>query len=354
MPFNCFANHAKKIRNWLDKQPEAKEESLTDWLLYSLSEESTAIRYRQFNRTEESRKTGADWEWWFVFPNGRSFAARIQAKKLKPHKDCYPAIAYCPNGKLQIERLLEDCEVNGMAAFYVFYSTEDLQHIKCQTRGNYRNEGVFFAEANLLRKEVIEGGRKKLMPKDVLAFANYLSCLFCCPIGYSKAGSVEGEFRQYLEYYFPTYSENANGESNDNGIGFRETPNYILELLNNDRVTEEWVLAHDAQFERVNGVLVIDLRNFSIGSEQTMNGSFDSALSKLYLSFFNCLLQSYSDDQNLRMAVAILEQDIVSYIRALKSGAELGTTNEDLFEKYSKVAECREKWEAINTFLRQK
>ena len=69
------------VRKWLVRQPSVKEESITDWLLFDISENIKSVYYQAFTRHEEARKTGADWEWWFVF---RDFAMklRIQAKKL--------------------------------------------------------------------------------------------------------------------------------------------------------------------------------------------------------------------------------------------------------------------------------
>jgi len=49
------------------KQPEVKEESLTDWLLFDVSQKISRITYKSFPRHEEARRTGADWEWWFLF-----------------------------------------------------------------------------------------------------------------------------------------------------------------------------------------------------------------------------------------------------------------------------------------------
>lgn len=149
---NSFTDCTTKVKKWLTKQPEVKEESLTDWLLYSLSEKISTIKYKQFTRTEEGRKTGADWEWWFVFPNKRSFAARVQAKKLQPNSDCYYGIAYTSNDKLQIERLLEDSAKDGMVSFYAFYSTEKKTIIQqCVKAGLMEKEYIWAKQKSYMK-----------------------------------------------------------------------------------------------------------------------------------------------------------------------------------------------------------
>ena len=53
-------------RVWITRQEAVGEESLTDWLLFSASERLARMRYIKFNRMQEARDSGADWEWGFV------------------------------------------------------------------------------------------------------------------------------------------------------------------------------------------------------------------------------------------------------------------------------------------------
>ncbi len=253
-----FNNCSADIKEWLTKQPEVKEESLTDRFLYDLSEKIPMLKYKQFTRNEEGKKTGADWEWWFVFSDKESFAARVQAKKLKPQSDNYPGIAYTRNGKLQIERFLEDSLADGFASFYSFYSSEDNEKTMC--RGRKNGEGVYFGEANKIRSEFILKGRKTLIPKDILKFTNPVSCLFCCPLTFDGSNVAEG-FRKHIHQYFPTVSDNIGEDSNRQGLGFRETPNYVLQLLSGD-VADWWETEYRFRFERTNAIIAIDLRDY--------------------------------------------------------------------------------------------
>lgn len=112
---------AAYIRNWLEKQPGVKEESLTDWLLFDTATRVPNISYRAFTRHEEARETGADWEWWFVFPT-KSFRFRVQAKKLSPTNDNYPELARTNRHGLQIDKLLSNSESANAIPLYAFYS----------------------------------------------------------------------------------------------------------------------------------------------------------------------------------------------------------------------------------------
>jgi hypothetical protein len=253
-----FNDCSADIKKWLSKQPEVKEESLTDRFLYDLSEKVPTVRYKQFTRTEEGRKTGADWEWWFIFSDKKSFAARVQAKKLKLKSDNYAGIAYTSNGKLQIERLLDDSAKDGFASFYSFYSTEDSGSTMCGGRLN--DEGVFIAEANNLRNEFILKGKRTLAPKDILKFTNPVSCLFCCPMTYENGSNIVDGFKRHIENYFPTLNDNRGENSNLNELGFRETPNYILQLASGD-IPEWWEREYQFNFQRTNAIITIDLRD---------------------------------------------------------------------------------------------
>src|SRR4051812_39766278 len=99
----CQAFHStlRELATWMRKQSGVGEESLTDWLLFQLSERIPRLRYIKFTRHREARVTGADWEWWFVGLTA-SLGIRVQAKRLALG-DNYPALAYSNKYGLQIE-----------------------------------------------------------------------------------------------------------------------------------------------------------------------------------------------------------------------------------------------------------
>jgi hypothetical protein len=41
-----FESSSGYIRDWLQEQPELKEESMTDWFLYNLSKWTPTMRYK--------------------------------------------------------------------------------------------------------------------------------------------------------------------------------------------------------------------------------------------------------------------------------------------------------------------
>jgi len=256
-----FRGSSNYVKNWLCNQPEVKEESLTDWFLYDISLKLPSTLYKQFSRYEEGRKTGADWEWWFVFSDKESFTLRVQAKKLKKAEDNYPGIAYTSNNKLQIEKLIEDSEKEKFASFYAFYSYGDNSKLLC-SGGKGISEGVFFAEAKNLKKNFIDGGRTTLLADDVLKLTNPISCFFCCPI----TGFESQKFKSYLDKYFPTYSSINFEKSNENELlGFNPTPNYILKALEQGEIPEWWETEFRRRFSTTKSVMLTDLRDETSG-----------------------------------------------------------------------------------------
>lgn len=256
---NCFSNCSFEVQKWLTKQPEVKEETLTDWLLYNLSERLPIVKYKQFSRSEEGKKTGADWEWWFVFSEKTSFAARVQAKKLKPLQDCYPGIAYTSNNKLQIDRLIEDSEKDKMASLYVFYSQVGSSITKCGL--NQKGQGIFIGDAKQLRNEFILKARKKLLAADVIKLTNPMTCLFCCPLIYG-AENIEGGFNRYVHRYLSALSDETNQIDISEKIGFRETPHYILQLLVMEEIPDWWEGEFRQYTENAKAIVLFDLRGF--------------------------------------------------------------------------------------------
>ena len=257
-----FQDCSSDIRHWLAKQPEVKEESMTDRFLFDISEKLSIVRYKQFSRMEEGRKTGADWEWWFLFRDRNSFCARVQAKKLKTNEDNYAGIAYPHPAKemLQIDKLISDSYKNNFAPMYVFYSSESSRYTLCRGRKG-DDEGVFISDAVHLRDEIISKPRKRYLAQNVLQYANPISCLFCCPL--ADGLTYEG-LKKYFSEYFPTiyYGRINTKIETDNFIpqGFVKTPDRILQFMNKESDTW-WEKEHWRSVENTNALLVIDLRN---------------------------------------------------------------------------------------------
>lgn len=253
-----FGECSAYVKNWIGKQPEVGEESITDWLLFNISEKLPYIKYKQFSRYVEGRQTGADWEWWFFFSNTQSFAARVQAKKIRLIKDNYSGLAHTTQGSLQIDKLIKDARTKGMAAFYAFYTNSES---KTLCKGNGKGSGVYWSEANRVRMEFIQKGRKKVTDSNVLAISNPIECLFCCPLTFKKQYGVQG-FKKYLESYFPTYNkQDENSNIRVENLGFQKTPNHISTLLENQEVPDWYENEFRNRIDGIKSIIVVDMRN---------------------------------------------------------------------------------------------
>lgn len=252
-----FGETTAYIKNWLSKQPEVGEESITDWFLFNVSEKLPYIKYKQFTRFVEGRVTGADWEWWFVFSNSKSFATRVQAKKISQNKDNYSGLAHTTKGALQVDKLIDDARTNKMAAFYAFYTDSDSKTM-CERNG--KDNGVYWSEANRVRTEFIQKGRKKVSDSDILAISNPIECLLCCPLMLEGRNGIDG-LKGYLESYFPTYNEQEESSNiKVDNLGFQDTPNHISLLLESDEIPDGYENEYRSRIEGIKAILVIDLR----------------------------------------------------------------------------------------------
>ena len=268
---DCEELHASSqyVRTWMQKQPEVKEESLTDWLLFDVSQKIPRITYKAFSRQEEARKTGADWEWWFLFASF-GFKMRVQAKKLCPSADHYPAIAYTNRHGLQIEKLLSDAKRENFMPFYAFYTTETA-NVMCQMHRN--DEGVFMAGGRSVHSEVIAVPRRPVSSGDLLKHTVAVSCFLCCPLasgrerprnsGPSDDGSGWDSFvRRYYESELkPDASDAEDQKSAIPGV-HRQIPSYIESFVKagKEGVPDWWEREFRHSIENIGALLVYDGR----------------------------------------------------------------------------------------------
>ncbi len=248
------------VRQWASLQPAVKEESITDWLLYDISTKIDKINYREFSRHEEASDTGADWEWWFLFP---TFSAkmRVQAKKLNPTKDNYPSIARTNRYGLQIEKLLHDSEYKDFVPFYAFYtSLSDL--VMCKKEIN--DEGVFFVGGNRLYGDFIEVGKKTVDATEILKRSIPLSCFLCCPLCEHPEGFIRF-LAEYFSHELGIQSITDIPISNTNRIRgiHREIPSYVTSFVENARqgLPEWWEREYAGYLEGARSLMVYDARN---------------------------------------------------------------------------------------------
>lgn len=187
-------NASRCVLYWLREQPNVKEESLTDWLLYDISSQSPLITYTAFSRHVEARETGADWEWWILF-SGRSFRFRIQAKKLTQGIDAYASIAKTNRLGLQIDMLIASADRVNALPFYAFY-TATPSCTMCNT--DSKDEGVFLGGARRIYADCILQGRKQVLPTELLRRTTPLSCLFAWPL----TSAARADLSPFLTQFF--------------------------------------------------------------------------------------------------------------------------------------------------------
>tara|TARA_R110002096_G_C14561374_1_gene719931 strand:- start:59 stop:832 length:774 start_codon:yes stop_codon:yes gene_type:complete len=246
---------ASEVFKWISQQDEIGEESITDWMLYKINDLSPQIIYKQFNRFDEARITGADFEFW-ILTNTQNFKGRVQAKRLRPNKDLYSSIAYANDYGLQIEKLIRDSNRNGFKALYAFYNNENHNSL-CQN--NIQNEGVYFSDAKTLHRKIILAPRTQISSSELIAESTPFSCWFCCPLSHSRGRNSLSDF---IERYFTDTEQTS--EQNITGLT-NEIPNYVEEAVNYvNRQKGNGII--DFDFEReyrlsgINGLLIIDNR----------------------------------------------------------------------------------------------
>lgn len=243
------------IRKWIDDQNHVKEESLTDWLLFDISNKINRITYKAFTRNEEAKTTGADWEWWFLFRK-YSYKFRVQAKKIKTSTDNYSSIAYTNKYGLQIEKLIKDSTIDNYIPIYAFY-TNKVDRVKCGN--NIIDEGVYIIGANGINNKFLKVGRRTVDYNDILEDAIPLSCMLCCPL--SQGGNNDFEFIEFLTRYFEF--ELKQGDS-ENYLGqYKEIPNYIKPLIKtSNKITPDWwEKEYETYLKNINGIVIFDNRN---------------------------------------------------------------------------------------------
>lgn len=248
------------VRNWVAKQPAVKEESITDWLLYDVSQNISRITYRAFSRHAEARQTGADWEWWFLFPRF-SARMRVQAKKIDRTRDNYPSIAYTNQHGLQIEKLLSDSKDKNFMPFYAFYTSLQ-ESVTCPRQIN--DEGVFLAGGNRAYADFIKNGKKALQPADILLKCIPLSCFLCCPL---CMGDAEGFLGFIARYYFLETGFETEEQARQSPRGqmrgvYREVPGYVTSFVEHARqeLPDWWEREFRFDLEGTNALVVYDAR----------------------------------------------------------------------------------------------
>ena len=271
-----FHKSSKIIYDWLNKQPNVKEESLTDWLLYYTSEQCSNLYYQEFTRRKEANN-GADWEWWIITSRyGKEYNAYrflVQAKKLLANsRDNYPLLSYGNKNGYQIDLLMKTAKYKNAFPLYLYYSTvltdiekqiEEFQYIDSSVIywcNNCKN-GCYLSPALKVYEELYKYPRHKLQDTDILNKALKLSLL---DLLFQK--DIESILNQFnREYIIPSREDMPNNFSQGvygikhSGVGI---PNYLKMFI--DRKGEDigW-LQMEMEIDDMDGIAVLDFRNIN-------------------------------------------------------------------------------------------
>ena len=267
-----FHETSTQCYEWLKNQPFVKEESITDWLLYNISRDNDKICYKAFSRNEEALN-GSDWEWWFLTNTNsvtKAYRLLIQAKKLKPHEDNYPLIAYSNKNGLQIDLLIENALKRNALPLYAYYSccTPDIKeqlinidYIKpdllkwCETCKN----GCFLTSAFSLKEKVFNFPRKKIVEKNLINSSFGISIFD--KLFYSIPIDSDNLFKMLNQHFlsFCTYKQiPASGIE----YNYNDLPQYVKTLIEKHPTDDlSWYEKEfDFQLESLSGVVIIDIR----------------------------------------------------------------------------------------------
>lgn len=263
---------SRRLYRWQRSQSAVGEESLTDWLLYEMSERLPFVYYVKFSRHDEARDTGADWDWWFV-GRRQSLALRIQAKRIKEGTDNYQGIAHTNRHGLQVEKLIRSSHAYNFLPFYgLYFEGKTNPQVRC---GGLKNagahEGVFVAGATEVYNRFICAGRSPVEASTVLSMSNPLSCWFCCPKSLKSSGlSVRGIYDYVRAYYGDTIKEAERAVSSNSSVSrlndgpglHQEVPSYLQPVLKagHDGIPDWWEREYAASLQDTKALLVVDLR----------------------------------------------------------------------------------------------
>lgn len=159
------------------------EDSITDFLLLDLTRRCPGqVQVRRFNRVEEGRKTGADWEWWFV-EGGRGFGIRFQAKLIDRSCTKYTQLDRVTpeTGRKQINLLISDARDSRhpCSPMYIFYNywppSKPGAPWRCDRPRDDELLGCSIANALAVRRRLPDNSVSGI-GSDSLP----LSCLACC------------------------------------------------------------------------------------------------------------------------------------------------------------------------------
>jgi len=195
----CEFMRSLAARTWGDIQDGERtgirigEESITDRLLLDIARAMPLpSAVTKWNRFEEARSTGADFDWWFVDPDGRiAVALRIQAKRIDYFNQEMPGLRAENRWGVQREMLRGSAFRDRRHPLYLFYLASPSERSGVTECGSYASDHAPPGWAG--RPNEIYGCSLLGLPavEEALARKDFTldffwplllpwSCLFCC------------------------------------------------------------------------------------------------------------------------------------------------------------------------------
>jgi len=178
----------RRISDGIQYDVEQGEETITQTILLDLSIALPNLKVYTFTRRQESRSSGADWEWWWQGET-RWFGALIQAKKLSstPSGKSRYRFDYRPRAasretspRLQVETIIDASRNWGIPAIYVLYNGPEAEFAAthCPIQPFYAPfNGITFITADVAQ-HLMASDRNDLA--SVARYARPWSCLLSC------------------------------------------------------------------------------------------------------------------------------------------------------------------------------
>ena len=283
-----FHEITKILHDWMLQQPNVKEESITDWLLFMLSQRCKRIKHHAFSRHEESRN-GADWEWW-ILTKRYAYRFRVQAKRLKTEGDNYASIGYSNNNGMQIELFMNSAKEDFAYPLYMLYSTD--MHDGSKASENLSDPtickmidwcrtcvcGGFLSSAPMVYDKIFSNARSYTSAEYLLSISIKMSSLDIVLASSNEQDldeNIDYELGRLNKHYLHQIQHENNSYRGDHGFrydyndnltnrGGHSVPRWVLCIAgdgwNGVRLPEWFESEYKEQLPHVLGAAVIDLR----------------------------------------------------------------------------------------------
>ena len=189
----AFQSIARKTWRLLDLGrrvgKQLAEQTLTDLSLLEIRQKlGRRVIVHEFTRHQEAVE-GADWEWWFISPHGRSLGFRVQAKVIDCVSQSFRHLHYRRTGApYQCDTLISRSVAAAyhLHPIYCLYSNwrriRPKRYWRCPCQNYDRTLwGCSLIPASVVRRLRLAGNKRHV--RDLLPFIQPWHCLVCCDLG---------------------------------------------------------------------------------------------------------------------------------------------------------------------------